>query len=352
MQIEHITGISFTSGRTLQQKGDGSVCNGMFAQIIIDDQGILSFVHKVFCQRCTCVWCDVLKRRGVAGHGSQDDGIFHGTMFFQVVDNSCNGRSFLTDCNVHTNNAFAFLVDNCIFCNRSFTCLTVTDDQFTLTTADWEHGVNGKDTCFQWCINRLTINDRRCRFLDGTIFSGSNITFAVDRFTQGVDNSSFKGITDGNAGSLACTDDLAAFTNGFVVAKKDTTDFISTDILYHTFDAAIEDNDFAVHRMVDTVNCGNTIADPDDFTGLFGFIVPVVIFYFIFYNRYNIVCTNDTHIITSFRVLNLSNGILQLTDACCKCPIVFFVADTDAHTAQERRIYADLINQFFAGILP
>ena len=62
----------------------------------------------------------------------------------------------------------------------------------------------------------------------------------------------------------------------------------------------IEDNDFAVHRMVDTVNCGNTIADPDDFTGLFGFIVPVVIFYFIFYNRYNIVCTNDTHIITSF----------------------------------------------------
>ena len=83
-----------------------------------------------------------------------------------------NSRSFLSDSNIYTKYRFAFfvkffLVDDSIDRNSSFTCLTVTDDQLTLTTTDRNHRVNRFDTCLQWLIYRLTEDYTRSFSLQG-----------------------------------------------------------------------------------------------------------------------------------------------------------------------------------------
>jgi len=52
------------------------------------------------------------------------------------------------------------------------------------------------------------------------------------------------------------------------MTEQDTSDLISADILYHTFDTGIKDNDLAVLCMVDTIDVGDTVTYPADRTDL------------------------------------------------------------------------------------
>ena len=62
----------------------------------------------------------------------------------------------LTDCTVNeenktidinTNDVLTFLVNYCIKCNCCFTCLSVANNQFTLTSADRCQRINSSQTC-------------------------------------------------------------------------------------------------------------------------------------------------------------------------------------------------------------
>ena len=48
--------------------------------------------------------------------------------------------------------ALAFLVDDRIHCNRSFTRLAVTDDQFPLPAPDRHHGIDRFNSCLKRSI--------------------------------------------------------------------------------------------------------------------------------------------------------------------------------------------------------
>ena len=69
-------------------------------------------------------------------------------MFLQSRYDLSYCGSFLSDRNIDTDYIFAFLVQNGIQCNGSLTCLSVTDNQLTLATADGEHGAMDYTTVF------------------------------------------------------------------------------------------------------------------------------------------------------------------------------------------------------------
>ena len=60
VQIEHVAGERFTSGGTFQQKAQGTVGNGVFAQVIVDNQHIPAHIHKVFGKSGSGVGGDIL----------------------------------------------------------------------------------------------------------------------------------------------------------------------------------------------------------------------------------------------------------------------------------------------------
>jgi hypothetical protein len=39
VEVENITGVSLTTGRTTEQEGHLTVCDGLLRQVIIDDEG-------------------------------------------------------------------------------------------------------------------------------------------------------------------------------------------------------------------------------------------------------------------------------------------------------------------------
>src|SRR6185503_10800321 len=114
----------------------------------------------------------------------------HRTCFLQRLSYLRNSRCFLTGCDIYTIYRLSFLekfflIDDRIDCNCRLPCLSVTNDQLTLTTANGYHGVNSFDTCLQRFINRLAIdNSRSFAFQWHLIFITGDRTFTIDGLTK------------------------------------------------------------------------------------------------------------------------------------------------------------------------
>ena len=131
----------------------------------------------------------------------------------------------MTDCNIDTNNILAFLIQNGIYCDCSFTSLTVADDKLTLTSAYRKHRVYCENTGFHWCTNRLSVNDTRCRIFNRTIVNRMNFALSVNWNAESIYYSANKFITNGNTCSFACSFYRASFADFFITAEKNTAYF-------------------------------------------------------------------------------------------------------------------------------
>ena len=166
MQVENVTRVCFTARRTTQQQGDLAIGHSLLGQIIIDDQGVFTAVTEVFTHGRAGVGCQELHRCRIGGAGGNHDGVIHSTMLFQLAHNRGNGRLLLANCHVDTLDARIFLVDDRVDGDGGLTDLAVTDDQLTLATTDWYHGVNGFQTGLDRLINGLTSDNTGSHFLD------------------------------------------------------------------------------------------------------------------------------------------------------------------------------------------
>ena len=88
-------------------------------------------------------------------------------MLFELAHDIRNRRLLLTDGHVNAFNARALLVDDGVNGNRGLAGLPVANDQFALSTAYRDHGVDGFQTRLQRLIDRLSRDNTRCNLLDG-----------------------------------------------------------------------------------------------------------------------------------------------------------------------------------------
>ena len=58
----------------------------MLTEVIVDDQDILSLVHKVLGEGGCGIRCDVLDRRRIGRGGRHDAGVLHRIVLLQVLD--------------------------------------------------------------------------------------------------------------------------------------------------------------------------------------------------------------------------------------------------------------------------
>ena len=209
-------------------------------------------------------------------------------MLFQCGYNFCNCRCFLSNCDINTDDIFSLLVDHGIRCNGCLTCLTVTDDQLSLSTSDWEHRIDGKNSCLHWYADRFTIHDTRCFIFNRPVIIFFNIALSIDWSTQGIDDSSDKFISNRNSGFLFGSCYFGSFLDPCITAKQNDTDLIFSDILYHTFYAVLKDNDLTIHRLVNSIDSGNSVTNPDDMTNFPILRLKIVIFDFFFQDGNNI----------------------------------------------------------------
>ena len=58
----------------------------MFAQVVIDDEHIFAPVHKVLAHGAAGIGGDVLHRRLLRGCGGDHNGVFHGAVHLEIMD--------------------------------------------------------------------------------------------------------------------------------------------------------------------------------------------------------------------------------------------------------------------------
>jgi len=144
VQIEHITGVSFTTWGTSQKERHLTVSDGLLGQIVIDDETVHAVVTEVFTNSATGVRSQELEGSGIGGGSSNDDSVSEGLTFLEETHNVGNSGSLLTDSDVDAVELLNFiasivitlLVKDGIDGNSGLTSLTITNDQFTLTTTN------------------------------------------------------------------------------------------------------------------------------------------------------------------------------------------------------------------------
>jgi hypothetical protein len=97
VEIEHVTRISFTTGRTLQDEGHLAIGDGLLGKVIKHDEHVLSLVHEVFADGATGIRGEVLVHRGVGSGSGDDGGVFHRAGVFEGLDDAGNVRLLLAD---------------------------------------------------------------------------------------------------------------------------------------------------------------------------------------------------------------------------------------------------------------
>ena len=151
MQIEHVARVSFASWRTAEQQRDLTIGPSLLRQVVIHDQRILTTIAEIFAHRSASIRSEVLHGCRLGSRRSNNNGVIHCTVLFELGYDIRNRRGLLTDSYVHADQIFAFLIDNRVDRNGSLAGLAVADDQFTLTAANRHHRVDGLKTS----LNRL-----------------------------------------------------------------------------------------------------------------------------------------------------------------------------------------------------
>jgi hypothetical protein len=205
-QINLLSGVSLTSGGATKQQGHLTVGDGLLGQIVVDDEGVLSVVTEPLTDGTSSEGGQELKRGSLGSGGSNNDGVLHGVVLLKGLDELSNGRTLLTNSDVHTVQLLglvgtvvpSLLVQDGVESDGSLTSLTVTDDQLTLATSDRNHGVDGLETSLDGLTDGGTGQNAGGLDFSAASLSSVDGSLSIDGVTQSVDDTSEKGRADGN----------------------------------------------------------------------------------------------------------------------------------------------------------
>ena len=161
---------------------------------------------------------------------------------------------------IDADHIFSFLVQDRVHCDRRLSCLTVSDNQLTLSAADREHCVDRQDSGLHGNADRLSVNDTRSLLLDRTVIICFDLAPAVNCLAECVDDSSYICFTDGHTGFLSSAGYFRSLADLSIAPKEDTSDLILADILDHSLKPGLECDDLSVHGVVDPVDRSDPVA--------------------------------------------------------------------------------------------
>ena len=259
VEVEYVARECFTSWRTTEQQGDLTVSNSLFRQVIVNDQRIFTAVTEVFAHCATGIRCQVLQCSGFRRGCYHNDGVSQCAVLFQFTYHVRNGGRFLADSDIDTFDTGIALVDDGIDSQCGFTCLTVTDDQFTLTTTDWDHGVNGFITGLYRLIYGLTFDNARSDCFYSREAVVIQRTFTVDWCTQSVNHTAQQATANRNFQDTASTLNFHAFGKVSVRTHNNRTYRVALEVQCDSVTVTRQGDHFTLHTIGQAVNADNTV---------------------------------------------------------------------------------------------
>jgi hypothetical protein len=276
VEVENVTGVSLTSRGTTEEQRHLSVSDGLLGKIVEDDKSVLAVVTEPLTDGGTGERSKVLKRSGLGGGGSDDDGVLHGVVLLEGLDELSDGRSLLADGDVDTVKLLllvvaivpSLLVKDGVKTNGSLTGLTITNDQLTLTSADGNHGVDGLETSLDRLVDGLSGQNTGSLELSTALLGGLDGTLAVDGVTESVDDTAEHLRADRNIDNLTGTLDGLTLLDETIGTEQHNTDLAGLEVHAHSLDTGGELDKLLSLDVGHTVNTGDTITDGEDTASL------------------------------------------------------------------------------------
>ncbi len=222
----------------------------MLTQIVINDQHIITVFHPFLADCTTCIRRNILQRSRFTCGGGYNGRILHGTVGTQLFYDLCYRTGLLTNGNIDAFYIVILLIDNRINGNRRFSRLAISDDQLTLTAADWNHGIND----FQAGLNRLmytfSCHNTGCHTLYRTELITFNRFSSVNCLSKCIDNTSQHTVPNGNLYDTTGTFYFIAFTDVGVIPHQNSTDVLFLQVQYHSINISGKTKQLTGHRIL------------------------------------------------------------------------------------------------------
>lgn len=148
VKIEDISWVGLSAWWSSKKEWHLSVSDGLLWQIVIDDETMFSVISEVFSNSASWIRSQELKWSGLWSSSSNDDGVSQSIVVFQGFDNVSDGWSLLTNGDVNAIELLGvcriwivegrLLVNDGINGNSSLSSLSITNDQFSLTSSNWD----------------------------------------------------------------------------------------------------------------------------------------------------------------------------------------------------------------------
>src|ERR1700733_2363630 len=140
MQIEHVAGIGFAARRAAQQERHLAIGDGLFRQVVIDDDGVHAVVAEIFAHGAAGERRQILHRRRI-GRGRRDhDRIVERALLFEHLDELRDRRALLPDRDIDAveldllvaGRVERLLIEDGVERDRGLAGLAVADDQLAM----------------------------------------------------------------------------------------------------------------------------------------------------------------------------------------------------------------------------
>jgi len=265
VQVEDVAGVGFTAGGAAQNQGYLTVGDGVFGEVVIDNQRVLPLIHEVFTHGTAGVGGEVLHGGAVGGGGTHDDGVLHGAGFFEFGDESGDVRALLTDGDVdavertvtgHGALLGEFVLlglgDDGVQRDGGLAGGTVTDNELTLAAANRDHGIDGQNAGLYRLVYALAGDDARGNLFHGVEVRGFNGAFAVQGVAQCIYDTSEQGGPYRYLEQAACCLAGVSFFQPQGVADDHGADFVLFEVHGKPHHPAGEFYHFVEHGVAQT----------------------------------------------------------------------------------------------------
>mmetsp|Transcript_34401 Transcript_34401/g.111950 ORF Transcript_34401/g.111950 Transcript_34401/m.111950 type:complete len:321 (+) Transcript_34401:990-1952(+) len=209
-----------------------------------------------------------LQRGSIRGRRGHNGGVLQAVVLTQDFEELCHSGTLLADGNVEAIQVVllirriidGLLVEDRVDGNGSLACLTITDNELSLTTANRDQAVHSLQARGHGLVHTLPRDDARRLELDTPPRLGQDGSLAINRDAKGIDHASEQLGADGHVHDGAGALDAVALHNGAIVPEHDDTDVVRFQVQRHAFQATGELNHFAGLHALQPIDTGNSIA--------------------------------------------------------------------------------------------
>ena len=271
VQVENVTRISFTAGRTTQQKRHLTIRHGLLRQVIIHDQGVTPVVTEELGHRGRRIGRKELHRRRVGRGRGHNDRILNRAGLFELLHQLRHGRALLPHRHIDAVELLVlviprrvvirFLVQDRIKRHSRLTGLTVANDQLALATANGDHRVDGLQARRHRLADRFARDDARRLAVCHPAFRRVDRTLTVERIAKAVHNATQKAVARRHVHDRVRALDGVAFFNVAVGAEDHDADVVAFQVQRHALNATGEFDHLTGLHIVEAVDPRDPVTD-------------------------------------------------------------------------------------------